>query len=86
MLTKKYIEFKNTIQNEELKNLFPNLEDYDISDVVMFLETFDDPDNIKSTVEYLLDFSGKTELKEKLPEVLPIIEEFILFYFKLKKL
>jgi hypothetical protein len=86
ILTTKYLEFKNSIENEQLRELFPNLEDYDISDVVIFLENFDDLNNIQSTVEYLLEFSGKSALKEKLPEVYPKIEEFILFYFKLKKL
>ena len=42
LITKCYIEFLNELNDDDMKILFPSLEDLDIADVVCFLEFFPD--------------------------------------------
>jgi hypothetical protein len=58
----------------------------DASDIVLFLQYFDDETKIKETVNDLLIFFNKEQYKENAESLLPIIEKFIKEYNVFKKL
>ena len=86
ILLKMYINFLDEINDENIKSLFPNLDDMDASDIVIFLEYFDDETKIKETINDLLIFFGKEKYINKVDIVLPTIEKFIKEYNEFKKL
>ena len=66
LITKCYIEFLNEINDDDIKILFPSLEDLDIADVVSFLEFFPDTTNIKETIMDVATLYGLTINENKL--------------------
>ena len=86
LITKCYIDFLNEITDDDIKKLFPSLEDLDIADVVIFLEFFPNADNIKETIGELARLYGLTINDEKLNSVMPTIEIFLKKYLEIKKL
>ena len=58
LITKCYIDFQNEITDEDIKKLFPDLEDLDITDIVIFLEFFQDLSQIKGTIIELARLYG----------------------------
>ena len=86
LITKCYIDFQNEITDEDIKKLFPDLEDLDITDIVIFLEFFQDLSQIKGTIVELARLYGLVVDNVKLDSVLPVIEKFLKQYFEIKKL
>ena len=86
ILLKMYINFLDEINDENIKSLFPNLDDMDASDIVIFLEYFNDETKTKETINDLLIFFGKEQYINKVDIVLPTIEKFIKEYNEFKKL
>ena len=86
ILIKMYAAFLNEINDDDVKSLFPKLDEMDASDIVLFLQYFDDETKIKETVNDLLIFFNKEEYKENAVSLLPVIEKFIKEYNVFKKL
>ena len=86
ILIKMYAAFLNEINDDDIKSLFPKLDEMDASDIVLFLQYFDDETKIKETVNDLLIFFNKEQYKENAESLLPIIEKFIKEYNVFKKL
>ena len=86
ILIKMYAAFLNVINDDDIKSLFPKLDEMDASDIVLFLQYFDDETKIKETVNDLLIFFNKEQYKENAESLLPIIEKFIKEYNVFKKL
>ena len=86
LLIKMYSAFLNEINDDDIKSLFPKLDEMDASDIVLFLQYFDDETKIKETVNDLLIFFNKEEYKENAVSLLPVIEKFIKEYNVFKKL
>ena len=86
LISKCYLDFLNEITEPDIKSLFPDLTDFDVCDIVMFLEYFQDLDSVRETVLSLLILYGKSELEDKLDCVLPTIEKFLKHYFQIKKI
>ena len=59
ILIKMYSAFLNEINDDDIKSLFPKLDEMDASDIVLFLQYFDDETKIKETVNDLLIFFNK---------------------------
>ena len=58
----------------------------DASDIVIFLEYFNDETKIKETINDLLIFFNKEEYINNVDVLLPVIEKFIKEYNLFKKL
>ena len=86
LITKCYIEFLNEINDDDIKILFPSLEDLDIADVVCFLEFFPDTTNIKETIMDVATLYGRDINENKLNIVMPKIEKFLKKYIEIKKI
>jgi hypothetical protein len=86
LLIKMYSAFLNEINDEDIKSLFPKVDEMDASDIVLFLQYFDNETKIKETVNDLLIFFNKEEYKENAVSLLPVIEKFIKEYNLFKKL
>ena len=86
ILIKMYEAFLNEINDDDIKSLFPKLDEMDASDIILFLQYFDDETKIKETVNDLLIFFNKEQYKENAESLLPIIEKFIKEYNVFKKL
>ena len=86
ILIRMYSAFLNEINDDDIKSLFPKLDEMDASDIVLFLQYFDDETKIKETVNDLLIFFNKEQYKENAESLLPIIEKFIKEYNVFKKL
>ena len=86
ILIKMYASFLNEINDDDIKSLFPKLDEMDIEDVVIFLQYFDDETKIKETINDLLVFFSKEQYINKVDVVLPTIEKFIKTYNIFKKL
>jgi hypothetical protein len=86
-LIKKYLELKSEIKDETINKLLPELDTFDISDLILFLEYTDinDTTNLKDTVISLMHFLGQSQHLDKIDKYLPVIEKFIKFYIDLKK-
>ena len=77
MTTRKELEFLNEINDDDIKILFPSLEDLDIADVVCFLEFFPDTTNIKETIMDVATLYGRDINENKLNIFMPKIEKFL---------
>jgi hypothetical protein len=86
ILIKMYASFLNEINDDDIKSLFPKLDEMDASDIVLFLEYFNDETKIEETINELLIFFNKEEYKENAVSLLPVIEKFIKEYNLFKKL
>ena len=86
ILIKMYASFLNEINDEHIKSLFPKLDEMDASDIVLFLEYFNDETKIEETINELLIFFNKEQYKENAVSLLPVIEKFIKEYNLFKKL
>jgi hypothetical protein len=73
LITKCCIEFFNKINDDDIKLLFPSLEDSDIADVVCFLEFFPDTTNIKETIMDVATLYGRDINENKLNIVMTTI-------------
>ena len=71
---------------DDIKILFPSLEDLDIADVVCFLEFFSDTTNIKETIIDVATLYGRNINENKLNIVMPTIEKFLKKYIEIKKI
>ena len=85
ILIKMYAAFLNEINDDDIKSLFPKLDEMDASDIVLFLQYFDDETKIKDTINDLLIFFSKEQYINKVDVVLPTIEKFIKTYNLFKK-
>ncbi len=86
ILIKMYASFLNEINDDDIKSLFPKLDEMDASDIVLFLEYFNDETKIEETINELLIFFNKEEYKENAVSLLPVIKKFIKEYNLFKKL
>jgi len=86
ILIKMYTSFLNEINDDNIKSLFPQLDEMDASDIVLFLEYFNDETKIKETINDLLIFFNKEEYINNVDVLLPVIEKFIKEYNLFKKL
>ena len=86
ILIKMYASFLNEINDDNIKSLFPKLDEMDASDIVLFLEYFNDETKIEETINELLIFFNKEEYKENAVSLLPVIKKFIKEYNLFKKL
>jgi hypothetical protein len=86
ILIKMYASFLNEINDDDIKSLFPKLDEMDASDIVLFLEYFNDETKIEETINELLIFFNKEQYKENAVSLLPVIEKFIKEYNLFKKL
>jgi hypothetical protein len=86
ILIKMYTSFLNEINDDNIKSLFPQLDEMDASDIVIFLEYFNDETKIKETINDLLIFFNKEEYINNVDVLLPVIEKFIKEYNLFKKL
>jgi len=86
ILIKMYASFLNEINDDNIKSLFPQLDEMDASDIVLFLEYFNDETKIKETINDLLIFFNKEEYINNVDDLLPVIEKFIKEYNFFKKL
>ena len=86
ILIKMYASFLNEINDDNIKSLFPQLDEMDASDIVIFLEYFNDETKIKETINDLLIFFNKEEYINNVDVLLPVIEKFIKEYNLFKKL
>jgi len=86
ILIKMYASFLNEINDDNIKSLFPQLDEMDASDIVLFLEYFNDETKIKETINDLLIFFNKEEYINNVDVLLPVIEKFIKEYNLFKKL
>ena len=86
ILIKMYAAFLNEINDDDIKSLFPKLDEMDASDIVLFLEYFNDETKIEETINELLIFFNKEQYKENAVSLLPVIEKFIKEYNLFKKL
>jgi len=86
ILIKMYASFLNEINDDDIKSLFPKLDEMDASDIVLFLEYFNDETKIEETINELLIFFNKEQYKENAVSLLPVIKKFIKEYNLFKKL
>ena len=86
ILIKMYASFLNEINDDNIKSLFPQLDEMDASDIVLFLEYFNDETKIKETINDLLIFFNKEEYINNVDVLLPVIEKFMKEYNLFKKL
>jgi len=86
ILIKMYASFLSEINDDDIKSLFPKLDEMDASDIVLFLEYFNDETKIEETINELLIFFNKEQYKENAVSLLPVIEKFIKEYNLFKKL
>ena len=65
LISKCYLDFLNEITEPDIKSLFPDRTDFDVCDIVMFLEYVQDLDSVRETVLNLLILYGRSELEDK---------------------
>lgn len=77
-LTEQYLSFIKEIKTIIDTDIFPNLEDVDITDVLMFFQmSFTDDDEYEDVVKNILDINGYDISKEQFNNAMPIINKYI---------
>ena len=77
-LTEQYINFINEIKTIIDIDIFPSLDDVDITDVLLFFQmSFTDENDYESIVKNIMDMSGIDIPDEQFNKAMPIITKYI---------
>ena len=77
-LTEQYINFINEIKTIIHIDIFPSLDDVDITDVLLFFQmSFTDENDYESIVKNIMDMSGIDIPNEQFNKAMPIITKYI---------
>ena len=86
-IIKKYLEIENEIRTITDKTILPNLDSFDIVDLILYIDyIISSSTDLRETAQTLIK-QNKIELtEEEIEKLVPLVENFVVFFNDFKKL
>jgi|APCry1669189883_1035261.scaffolds.fasta_scaffold164043_1 hypothetical protein len=86
-IIKKYLEIENEIRKITDKTILPNLDSFDIVDLILYIDyIISSSTDLRETAQTLIK-QNKIELtEEEIEKLIPLVENFVVFFNDFKKL
>ena len=86
-IIKKYLEIENEIRKITDKTILPNLDSFDIVDLILYIDyIISSSTDLRETAQTLIK-QNKIELTEdEIEKLIPLVENFVVFFNDFKKL
>jgi hypothetical protein len=86
-IIKKYLEIENEIRTITDKTILPNLDSFDIVDLILYIDyIISSSTDLQETAQTLIK-QNKIELtEEEIEKLIPLVENFVVFFNDFKKL
>jgi len=86
-IIKKYLEIENEIKKITDKSILPNLDSFDIVDLILYIDyIISSSTDLQETAQTLIK-QNKIELTEdEIEKLIPLVENFVVFFNDFKKL
>jgi hypothetical protein len=86
-IIKKYLEIENEIRTITDKTILPNLDSFDIVDLILYIDyIISSSTDLRETAQTLIK-QNKIELtEEEIEKLIPLVENFVVFFNDFKKL
>ena len=86
-IIKKYLEIENEIKTITDKTILPNLDSFDIVDLILYIDyIISSSTDLRETAQTLIK-QNKIELtEEEIEKLIPLVENFVVFFNDFKKL
>ena len=86
-IIKKYLEIENEIRKITDKTILPNLDSFDIVDLILYIDyIISSSTDLQETAQTLIK-QNKIELtEEEIEKLIPLVENFVVFFNDFKKL
>jgi hypothetical protein len=86
-IIKKYLEIENEIRTITDKTILPNLDSFDIVDLILYIDyIISSSTDLRETAQTLIK-QNKIELTEdEIEKLIPLVENFVVFFNDFKKL
>jgi len=86
-IIKKYLEIENEIRTITDKTILPNLDSFDIVDLILYIDyIISSSTDLRETAQTLIK-QNKIELtEEEIEKLIPFVENFVVFFNEFKKL
>ena len=86
-IIKKYLEIENEIKTITDKTILPNLDSFDIVDLILYIDyIISSSTDLRETAQTLIK-QNKIELtEEEIEKLIPLVENFVVFFNDFKQL
>ena len=86
-IIKKYLEIESEIKKITDKSILPNLDSFDIVDLILYIDyIISSSTDLQETAQLLIQ-QNKIELtEEEIEKLIPLVENFVVFFNDFKKL
>ena len=79
-IIKKYMETQNEIKTITEKTILPNLDSFDIVDLILYIDYIISSSNDLRETALTLIKQNKIELTEEIEKLIPLVENFVVFF------
>ena len=86
-IIKKYLEIENEIRKITDKTILPNLDSFDIVDLVLYIDyIISSSTDLRETAQTLIKQNRIELTEEEIEKLVPLVENFVVFFNDFKKL
>ena len=86
-IIKKYLEIENEIKTITDKTILPNLDTFDIVDLVLYIDyIISSSTDLRETAQTLIKQNKIKLTEEEIEKLVPLVENFVVFFNDFKKL
>ena len=86
-IIKKYLEIENEIKKITDKSILPNLDSFDIVDLILYIDyIISSSTDLRETAQTLIKQNRIELTEEEIEKLVPLVENFVVFFNDFKKL
>ena len=86
-IIKKYLEIENEIKKITDKSILPNLDSFDIVDLILYIDyIISSSTDLRETAQTLIKQNRIELTEEEIEKLIPLVENFVVFFNDFKKL
>ena len=86
-IIKKYLEIENEIRKITDKTILPNLDSFDIVDLILYIDyIISSSTDLRETAQTLIKQNRIELTEEEIEKLVPLVENFVVFFNDFKKL
>jgi hypothetical protein len=86
-IIKKYLEIENEIRTITDKTILPNIDSFDIVDLVLYIDyIISSSTDLRETAQTLIKQNRIELTEEEIEKLVPLVENFVVFFNDFKKL
>ena len=86
-IIKKYLEIESEIKKITDKSILPNLDSFDIVDLILYIDyIISSSTDLRETAQTLIKQNRIELTEEEIEKLVPLVENFVVFFNDFKKL